>query len=164
MISVGYYWFGSNVKCWSLSITNASRGTVNARRFQSHWAAVVAVVVFEFGVMRCQPLRRALVSIWKNHQKLRFNILKNQLLASVQVAQFGFWVSGWCCFGRKCWKFSSFKIAASSLWSGFLCRGLLTVANLTLIVLSFNSLLHSFRCWMCACLMHSRKMTFKKIC
>ncbi|EGR2572091.1 acetyltransferase, partial [Vibrio cholerae] len=25
--------------------------------------AVVAVVVFEFGVMRCQPLRRALVSI-----------------------------------------------------------------------------------------------------
>ncbi len=29
--------------------------------------------------MRCQPLRRALVSIKKNHQKLRFNVLKNQL-------------------------------------------------------------------------------------
>ncbi|EJH59725.1 putative acetyltransferase [Vibrio cholerae] len=30
-------------------LTNASRGTVNARRFQSQLAAVVAVVVFEFG-------------------------------------------------------------------------------------------------------------------
>ncbi|MBO1382983.1 general secretion pathway protein GspI [Vibrio cholerae] len=30
-------------------------------------------------LMRCQPLRRALVSIKKNHQKLRFNVLKNQL-------------------------------------------------------------------------------------
>ncbi|WP_337914420.1 hypothetical protein, partial [Vibrio cholerae] len=29
-------------------ITNASSGTVNARRFQSQCAAVVAVVVFEF--------------------------------------------------------------------------------------------------------------------
>ncbi|PAS39596.1 hypothetical protein CGT68_18335 [Vibrio cholerae] len=36
------------------------KGTVNARRFQSHWAAVVSVVVFEFSGMRCQPLRRAL--------------------------------------------------------------------------------------------------------
>ncbi|EMK6739569.1 iron transporter [Vibrio cholerae] len=26
---------------------------------------MVAVVVFEFSGMRCQPLRRALVSIWK---------------------------------------------------------------------------------------------------
>ncbi|ORP75213.1 acetyltransferase, partial [Vibrio cholerae] len=26
--------------------------------------------MFEFSVMRCQPLRRALVSIKKNHQKL----------------------------------------------------------------------------------------------
>ncbi|EGR2141604.1 acetyltransferase [Vibrio cholerae] len=43
-------------------ITNASRGTVNAWRFQSHCAAVVMVVVFEFSVMRCQPLRRALAS------------------------------------------------------------------------------------------------------
>ncbi|MCD1196858.1 acetyltransferase [Vibrio cholerae] len=41
-------------------MTNASRGTVNARRFQSQWAAVVTAVVFEFSVMRCQPLRRAL--------------------------------------------------------------------------------------------------------
>ncbi|MCR9970513.1 general secretion pathway protein GspI [Vibrio cholerae] len=29
--------------------------------------------------MRCSPLNRALVSIKKNHQKLRFNVLKNQL-------------------------------------------------------------------------------------
>ncbi|EGQ9392378.1 acetyltransferase [Vibrio cholerae] len=41
-------------------ITNASRGTVNAWRFQSQWATVVMAVVFEFSVMRCQPLRRAL--------------------------------------------------------------------------------------------------------
>ncbi|EGR0549565.1 acetyltransferase [Vibrio cholerae] len=41
-------------------ITNASRGTVNARRFQSQLAVVVAVVVFEFSGMRFQPLRRAL--------------------------------------------------------------------------------------------------------
>ncbi len=66
MISVSYSWVGSNVKCWSLSITNASRGTVNAWRFQSHWAEVVMVVVFEFSVMRCQPLRRALCLITKN--------------------------------------------------------------------------------------------------
>ncbi|MVF60939.1 general secretion pathway protein GspI, partial [Vibrio cholerae] len=33
---------------------------------------MVAVVVFWFSGMRCQPLRRALVSIKKNHQKLRF--------------------------------------------------------------------------------------------
>ncbi|PAR33943.1 acetyltransferase, partial [Vibrio metoecus] len=30
---------------------------------------MVTVVVFEFCVMRCQPLRRALVSLKKNHQK-----------------------------------------------------------------------------------------------
>nr|WP_269268153.1 DUF3709 domain-containing protein [Vibrio cholerae] len=29
---------------------------------------MVAVVVFEFGVMRCQPLRRALCLIHKNQQ------------------------------------------------------------------------------------------------
>ncbi|EGQ9579713.1 acetyltransferase, partial [Vibrio cholerae] len=29
-------------------MTNASRGTVNARRFQSQLATVVAVVLFEF--------------------------------------------------------------------------------------------------------------------
>ncbi|EGR0628519.1 acetyltransferase [Vibrio cholerae] len=43
-------------------LTNASSGTVNARRFQSQWAAVVTAVVFEFSVMRCQPLRRALAA------------------------------------------------------------------------------------------------------
>ncbi|MCD1209563.1 acetyltransferase [Vibrio cholerae] len=41
-------------------LTNASRGTVNAWRFQSQGAEVVTAVVFEFSVMRCQPLRRAL--------------------------------------------------------------------------------------------------------
>ncbi len=44
------------------NITNASRGTVNAWRFQSQLAAVVAVVAFEFGDMRCQLLRRALTA------------------------------------------------------------------------------------------------------
>ncbi|TXZ72342.1 general secretion pathway protein GspI [Vibrio cholerae] len=29
--------------------------------------------------MHCSPLNMALVSIKKNHQKLRFNVLKNQL-------------------------------------------------------------------------------------
>ncbi|MBC9017537.1 Tfp pilus assembly protein [Vibrio cholerae] len=33
--------------------------------------------------------------------------------------------------------------------------------QLTLIVLSFGSLLHSFWCWTCACKMHLRKMLFK---
>ncbi|EGR1072342.1 acetyltransferase [Vibrio cholerae] len=47
-------------------MTNASRGTVNAWRFQSHGAAVVSVVVVEFSVMRYQPLRRALCLIHKN--------------------------------------------------------------------------------------------------
>ncbi|MBO1386748.1 acetyltransferase [Vibrio cholerae] len=42
---------------------------------------MVAVVVFEFCVVRCQPLRRALVSIRKIHQKFKLKALKNQLLA-----------------------------------------------------------------------------------
>ncbi len=42
---------------------------------------MVSVVVFEFGVMRCQPLRRALVSLKKNHQKFTHKVLKNRLLA-----------------------------------------------------------------------------------
>ncbi|MBA8611499.1 acetyltransferase [Vibrio cholerae] len=37
---------------------------------------MVSVVVFEFCVMRCQPLRRALVSLRKNHQKLTHKVLK----------------------------------------------------------------------------------------
>ncbi|RBM36965.1 acetyltransferase [Vibrio tarriae] len=37
---------------------------------------MVAVVVFEFGVMRCQPLRRALVSLSKNHQEFTHKVLK----------------------------------------------------------------------------------------
>ncbi|MEB5557913.1 acetyltransferase [Vibrio cholerae] len=42
---------------------------------------MVTVVVFEFSVMRCQPLRRALVSLRKNHQKLTHKVLKIQHLA-----------------------------------------------------------------------------------
>ncbi|HGS4484591.1 TPA: hypothetical protein ACMDNS_003667, partial [Vibrio cholerae] len=39
------------------------------------------VVVFEFSVMRCQPFRRALVSLRKNHQNPNSIALKNQLSA-----------------------------------------------------------------------------------
>ncbi|EMP87794.1 hypothetical protein VC87395_003536 [Vibrio paracholerae 87395] len=56
----------------------------------------------------------------------------------------------------------SFTKAASSLKVCFLCRGLLTVANLTLIVLSIGSQLHSFWRWTCVCVMLLRKMPFKK--
>ncbi|EGS66825.1 hypothetical protein VC87395_003395 [Vibrio paracholerae 87395] len=38
------------------------------------------------------------------------------------------------------------------------------MANLTFIVLSFGSQLHSFWRWTCACSMHLRKMTFKQMC
>ncbi|PAR33972.1 acetyltransferase [Vibrio metoecus] len=41
---------------------------------------MVMVVVFEFSVMRCQPLRRALVSLRKSHQKFKRKTLKNQSL------------------------------------------------------------------------------------
>ncbi|PAR65479.1 acetyltransferase [Vibrio cholerae] len=37
---------------------------------------MVSVVVIEFCVMRCQPLRRALVSLSKNHQKFTYKVLK----------------------------------------------------------------------------------------
>ncbi|EGR0620026.1 hypothetical protein VCHE40_3204 [Vibrio cholerae HE-40] len=42
---------------------------------------MVTVAVFEFGGMRCQPLRRALVSFRKDHQKFTPKVLKIQLLA-----------------------------------------------------------------------------------
>ncbi|EGR4451876.1 acetyltransferase [Vibrio cholerae] len=42
---------------------------------------MVTVVVFEFIGMRCQPLRRALVSLRKDHQKFTPKVLKIQLLA-----------------------------------------------------------------------------------
>ncbi len=42
---------------------------------------MVTVVVIEFSVMRCQPLRRALVSLRKIHQKFKLKALKNQRLA-----------------------------------------------------------------------------------
>ncbi|MDV2387631.1 acetyltransferase, partial [Vibrio cholerae] len=43
---------------------------------------MVMAVVFEFGVMRCQPLRRALVSLRKNHQRFTHKVLKIQSLSS----------------------------------------------------------------------------------
>ncbi|HGS5379089.1 TPA: hypothetical protein ACMDQZ_003485 [Vibrio cholerae] len=42
---------------------------------------MVAVVVFEFGGMRCQPLRRALVSLGKIHQKFTHKVMKIQPLS-----------------------------------------------------------------------------------
>ncbi len=54
--------------------------------------------------------------------------------------------------------------AASSLKVCFLCRGLLTVVNSTLIVLSFGCSRHSFWCWTCVCLMYLRKIVFKRMC
>ncbi|EMP89549.1 hypothetical protein VC87395_003471, partial [Vibrio paracholerae 87395] len=57
-----------------------------------------------------------------------------------------------------------FTKAASSLKVCFLCRGLLTVVNSTLIVLSFGCSRHSFWCWTCVCLMYLRKIVFKQMC
>ncbi|EKK91972.1 hypothetical protein VCHC1A2_3664 [Vibrio cholerae HC-1A2] len=48
------------------------------------------------------------------------------------------------------------------IWFSF--RGLLTVANLALTVLSFGSQRHSFWLWTCVCVMHLHKMTFKQMC
>ncbi|TQO97679.1 acetyltransferase [Vibrio cholerae] len=41
---------------------------------------MVTVGVFEFGVMRCQPLRRALASQRLESSKSKLLVLKNQLL------------------------------------------------------------------------------------
>ncbi|MCD1220634.1 acetyltransferase [Vibrio cholerae] len=41
---------------------------------------MVTVVAFEFSFMRCQPLRRALVSLRKSHQKFKRKTLKNNPL------------------------------------------------------------------------------------
>ncbi len=52
---------------------------------------MVAVVVFEFGCMRCQPLRRALVSLRKDHQKFTPKVLKIQPLSfKLHNLAFGF--------------------------------------------------------------------------
>ncbi|MCR9796988.1 acetyltransferase [Vibrio cholerae] len=60
---------------------------------------MVSVVVFEFSVMRCQLLRRALVSLKKNHQKFTHKVLKIQLLAfKLHNLAFEFFL---CRFGRK---------------------------------------------------------------
>ncbi|MCU4193846.1 acetyltransferase, partial [Vibrio cholerae] len=54
---------------------------------------MVAVVVIEFSGMRCQPLRRALVSLRKNHQKFTHKVLKIQPLSfKLHNLAFGFWV------------------------------------------------------------------------
>ncbi|BCK18995.1 hypothetical protein VCSRO5_2981 [Vibrio cholerae] len=51
------------------------------------------VVVFEFSVMRCQPLRRALVSLRKNHQKFTHKVLKIQFLSfKLHILAFGFFL------------------------------------------------------------------------
>ncbi|MCD1235138.1 acetyltransferase [Vibrio cholerae] len=54
---------------------------------------MVAVVVIEFSVMRCQPLRRALVSLRKNHQKFTHKVLKIQPLSfKLNNLAFGFFL------------------------------------------------------------------------
>ncbi|XRA28533.1 acetyltransferase [Vibrio cholerae] len=54
---------------------------------------MVTVVVFEFGGMRCQPLRRALVSLRKNHQKFTHKVLKIQPLSfKLHNLAFGFFL------------------------------------------------------------------------
>ncbi len=42
---------------------------------------MVSVVVFEFSGLRCQPLRRALVSLRKIHQKFTHKVMKIQPLS-----------------------------------------------------------------------------------
>ncbi|EGR2849558.1 acetyltransferase [Vibrio cholerae] len=54
---------------------------------------MVIVVVFEFSGMRCQPLRRALVSLRKNHQRFTHKVLKIQSLSSkLHILAFGFFL------------------------------------------------------------------------
>ncbi len=50
---------------------------------------MVTVVVFEFGVMRCQPLRRALASERLESSKSKLNRSEKSAF-SVQIAQVGF--------------------------------------------------------------------------
>ncbi|ELJ8688449.1 DUF645 family protein, partial [Vibrio cholerae] len=68
------------------------------------------------------------------------------MLSDVQHGQFGFTNS---CIIAVIW----FSLSRT-----------LTVVNLTLIVLSFSCLLHSFRRWTCVCSMLLRKMTLKQMC
>ncbi|MBO1386763.1 acetyltransferase [Vibrio cholerae] len=52
---------------------------------------MVTAVMFEFSVMRCQPLRRALVSLRKNHQKFAHKVLKIQSSSfKLHILAFGF--------------------------------------------------------------------------
>ncbi|PAR47312.1 acetyltransferase [Vibrio metoecus] len=54
---------------------------------------MVSVVVFESGVMRCQPLRRALVSLRKNHQNFTHKVLKIRSLSfKLHIWAFGFFL------------------------------------------------------------------------
>ncbi len=55
---------------------------------------MVSVVVFEFSGMRRQPLRRALVSLKKNHQKFTHKVLKIQPLSfKLHNLAFGFFLA-----------------------------------------------------------------------
>ncbi|EOC7931149.1 hypothetical protein ACI8HA_003622 [Vibrio cholerae] len=54
---------------------------------------MVTVVVLSLVVVRCQPLRRALVSLSKNHQKFTHKVLKIQPLSfKLHNLAFGFWL------------------------------------------------------------------------
>ncbi len=65
---------------------------------------MVSVVVFEFCVMRCQPLRRALVSLRKNHQKFTHRVLKIQPLSfKLYILAFGFWLLAFGFFLMPIW-------------------------------------------------------------
>ncbi|MCO7034764.1 acetyltransferase [Vibrio paracholerae] len=65
---------------------------------------MVSVVVFEFSVMRCQPLRRALVSLRKNHQKFTHRVLKIQPLSfKLYILAFGFWLLAFGFFLMPIW-------------------------------------------------------------
>ncbi|APF50689.1 conserved hypothetical protein [Vibrio cholerae MAK 757] len=50
---------------------------------------MVAVVVFEFSGMRCQPLRRALVSLNQKSSKSKLICIKHAAF-SIQISQVGF--------------------------------------------------------------------------
>nr|WP_232060191.1 acetyltransferase [Vibrio cholerae] len=65
---------------------------------------MVMVVLFEFSVMRCQPLRRALVSLRKNHQKFTHRVLKIQPLSfKLYILAFGFWLLAFGFFLMPIW-------------------------------------------------------------
>ncbi len=62
---------------------------------------MVTVVVFEFGVMRCQPLRRALASYRQESSKSRLNCSEN-LVSCFEKIRIDLCVSIGYLRGRKC--------------------------------------------------------------